>query len=325
MSDFPNVQILMATYNGEKFLVQQLESIFAQTYPHWELLVRDDGSKDMTVDVLKAYQTRYPNHIHIVQDGGGNLGGPSQNFERLAQLSTAPIIGFSDQDDIWLLQKLERSVDAIKDIHQRKGIEKPVLVHHDCTLIDQDNNLLEQSFDRKLGYRKSAENPRIMPYDANVHGFTMTANRAAIDLALPFPKIVLGHDTVIPCLAHDAGGTVEFIPEQLAHYRRHGSNASAIQSFARRALTKLFSASTHGELTSCLKSAFVEAHKNLDRRCQATQSYIDAYPEHISPERIAELGKLAHLDELGVIDRKLTIRKHTGASVRSGILAALVL
>lgn len=324
MSDFPNVQILMATYNGEKFLAEQLDSILGQAYPNWELLIRDDGSKDTTPYILNAYQQNHPNRIKIVRDNDGNSGGYTQNFAKLMSLSTADIVAFSDQDDVWLPEKIARNVAAMEKIKAQHGAQKPALVHHDFRLVDADKNLIAESFDRVNGNRKASPTQPKMPYAAHVHGFSMIANRALVEQVLPFPKVALGHDSVMGSLAQDIG-VIEFIPEQLALYRRHDNNSSQSMSLAKRALHKIFKESSMGTICGQLQSIFAEAHSNLANKSDATKEYLKSYGELLQPERKAELEKLAHIQDLGALERKMTIYKYSGTSQTSAIIASLIL
>ena len=104
------VDILLATYNGERFLQKQIDSILQQTYSNFTIYIRDDGSKDGTIKIIKDYAQKYPNKILFIEDILGNLG-VTQNFNELMKYSSANYIAFSDQDDIWLPQKIEKSFD----------------------------------------------------------------------------------------------------------------------------------------------------------------------------------------------------------------------
>ena len=104
--------MVMATYNGEKYIREQLDSIIAQTYPIYELIIQDDCSTDHTVDICKSYADRYP-FVHIYQNEH-NLGY-NNNFETAAMRATGDLVALSDQDDIWFKDKIARQVAAIGD------------------------------------------------------------------------------------------------------------------------------------------------------------------------------------------------------------------
>jgi len=92
------VEILLSTYNGAKYLREQFESIIQQDYPHWKLIVRDDGSSDGTLTIINEYIAKYPDKITLVKDDAGNLGH-SNSFSKLLRLSTADFVMYCDQDD----------------------------------------------------------------------------------------------------------------------------------------------------------------------------------------------------------------------------------
>ena len=101
------IDILMATHNGEEYIGQQLDSIFAQTNQDWQLLCRDDGSNDSTVSIVTQYMTRHPGRIKLLSDNKGRLG-VGLNFGELLEHSNADYIMFADQDDVWLPEKIDR-------------------------------------------------------------------------------------------------------------------------------------------------------------------------------------------------------------------------
>ncbi|EEY35290.1 glycosyltransferase, partial [Pseudoleptotrichia goodfellowii] len=107
------IDILLATYNGEKYLEEQLYSILNQSYPNINLLIRDDGSKDKTVDIIKKYAQK-DERIKFIEDDLGNLGF-LKNFEKLLEHSEENYIMFSDQDDIWNPDKIEKSYKKIRE------------------------------------------------------------------------------------------------------------------------------------------------------------------------------------------------------------------
>ncbi|MFN3785541.1 MAG: glycosyltransferase, partial [Thiothrix sp.] len=99
MKDVP-LQILLSTFNGERWLAELLDSLAQQTYQNWQLLVRDDASSDQTMQVLLQWQAQYPAKVSGILRDGVNLGS-TQSFSRLVAFSQAPYLMFCDQDDVW--------------------------------------------------------------------------------------------------------------------------------------------------------------------------------------------------------------------------------
>ena len=124
------VQILMSTYNGEEYIREQLDSILSQSYPDVDILIRDDGSDDDTFVILKEYEERHQN-VRAYQ--GENLGVNKSFFELLRESNTeAAYIGFCDQDDYWLPEKIEKAVK------QLERIQGPALYFGAKTLVNQN-------------------------------------------------------------------------------------------------------------------------------------------------------------------------------------------
>lgn len=107
------ISVVIATYNGEKYIREQLDSILAQTLMPNEIIVSDDGSTDRTWEVLEEYKKRYPSLFHLFRNSGEH--GPHHNFKHAFQFVNCDLVAPCDQDDIWMPEKLEQSVDALKD------------------------------------------------------------------------------------------------------------------------------------------------------------------------------------------------------------------
>ena len=123
----------MATYNGEKYLAEQLDSIINQTYHNWNLLIRDDNSTDRTLEIIQDYQKK-DNRIKLLKDNKGNLG-IVKNFEELLKNSESEFIMFSDQDDIWIENKLDAYLKTAEKI-KTKGF----LLHSDAVLFNKNKS-----------------------------------------------------------------------------------------------------------------------------------------------------------------------------------------
>lgn len=130
------VQVLMSTYNGERYLREQLDSILNQTHAEIELLIRDDGSQDGTMSILKEYAELYKNIVYMK----GENCGPTKSFFQLIKFadSKADYYAFSDQDDVWEKNKIERAIKCL----EKHNIEKPIMYCSALRVVDQDLNFL---------------------------------------------------------------------------------------------------------------------------------------------------------------------------------------
>jgi glycosyltransferase involved in cell wall biosynthesis len=142
------LSIVMATYNGEAFLEQQLDSLFAQTFHDFLLIVCDDGSTDNTTAIIKAYQERFDN---ITLYHNKRPLGVAKNFAKGVALAQSPYIALCDQDDLWQCEKLEKSIDAMRSL-ERQYPKAPLMVHSDLSVIDEANEEIFPSFFDLKGY-----------------------------------------------------------------------------------------------------------------------------------------------------------------------------
>lgn len=234
--------VLMATYNGEKYIEEQIESILNQTYKNIDIYIRDDGSTDKTMIIIEKYIKKYKN-IFFIKDNYTSHGS-SNNFLNIIKYIKNNKIKydycmFSDQDDFWLNSKVEKSVNEIMKYNN----EKPVLVHSDLFVVDSNLNLIDKSFMsyRSLKYDECSFNKLLI--QNNVTGCTMIMNKRLIDL-IPNNenenKIAM-HDWWITLIAA-VFGEIHYLNESTIKYRQHSNNvigATKVKSF-RFILNRLF-------------------------------------------------------------------------------------
>ena len=225
-----NVAILLATYNGEKYIAEQLDSIIEQSCNDWELYIHDDGSHDLTCDIINKYATNYPNQIHIID--AAPRGSAKSNFLFLMSEVDAPYYMFCDQDDVWKYDKLEVSLSALKSLESANGSSMPLLVFSDSTVVDSDLNTIHNSF---LSYQRL--DPRRLRFsELIVHnvvpGNTVTFNHSLLEYALKYSDedAIIMHDTWCALVA-TYFGKIAFVRQSTLLYRQHDSNAlGAIRS-----------------------------------------------------------------------------------------------
>ena len=137
-----HIAILMATYNGAKYLREQIDSILSQTSGLWHLYIHDDGSKDGTIEILNDYATRCAETVTVLDYP--SQGGALQNFMSLLEKVEADYYMFSDQDDVWYPTKVEKSYLAMKE-QEALHPDKPIIVHSDVRVVDSQLNVLHPS------------------------------------------------------------------------------------------------------------------------------------------------------------------------------------
>jgi len=218
------IDILLSTYNGEKYLSEQIDSILNQSYQSWRLLIRDDGSTDTTLAIVEQYTTAYPQKIIKINGPAHNIGVIS-SFELLLKESAADYIMFCDQDDVWLKDKIEISVQTLFKYENIHGKECPLLIHTDLVVVDEHLQVIHPSF---WGYTRL--NPDIIEQNkyflaiANcITGCTILMNKAAKLVSLPFPETILMHDAHIG-LKVITNGHIVHISRPTIYYRQHSQN-----------------------------------------------------------------------------------------------------
>lgn len=217
------IDILLATYNGERFLAEQLDSIAAQTHTNWQLIVRDDGSSDGTPALIEAFRARHPDKVTVLADADGNLG-LVQNFSRLMQHSDAPYAAFCDQDDVWMAEKLELSLAKMQQMEREQGADGPLLVFNDLMVVDDTLQPIHRSFWRYQRVQPGWCNhlSRLLTQNM-VTGCTMLMNRSLVALASPIPPALAYHDWWT-ALVSAAFGTSGYCAEPTVRYRQHMQN-----------------------------------------------------------------------------------------------------
>jgi len=218
------IEILMATYNGEKYIKEQINSIINQTYTNWRLLIRDDGSKDKTLEIIKEYEKK-DDRIKLLEDNKGNLGFV-KNFEELTKNSKEKYVMFSDQDDYWLENKLEIYINELNKL-LKEEIEEPLLLHSNSFVCDDNLEIIKEKFIVSKEALRYKENNCFFP--CIVQGSTVLLNRKLIDIGLPFLESVTLHDRYFHLLAEFFGKRV-YIDKSLIKYRQHLNNKIGAKS-----------------------------------------------------------------------------------------------
>lgn len=206
------ISVCMATYNGEKYIREQLDSILKQIGENDEIIISDDGSTDLTISILKEYASEYPN-IMIKK---GPRQGVIKNFENALMHSKGDYIFLSDQDDIWVDGKVNKVMEQFN-----KKMASVVL--HDAVIVDGYGTEIGESFfthrGSKPGFIKNIVKNSYL-------GCCMAFDRNVLNIALPFPEKIEMHDWWIGLLG-ELYGDVIFLDDKFLRYRRHGNNVSS--------------------------------------------------------------------------------------------------
>lgn len=209
------ISVCVATYNGEKYIKQQIDSILSQLSPFDEIIISDDGSTDKTIDILLSY---HDNRIKVLShhfSGKKECVGDivSANFENALKIAQGDYIFLSDQDDIWIEGKVKKMVMALQKAEvavSNAWILTEDNINNSTKLLYDGRNPLKNYFLKKGKY----------------YGCCMAFRAKALSYVLPFPQPLPLHDTWLGLLPEIVGGAV-FIDEPLIYYRLHNSNVSS--------------------------------------------------------------------------------------------------
>lgn len=251
MKNKGKVAILMATYNGDKYLTEQIDSILNQSYKNWELFISDDGSTDGTFSIINNYCNKYPEKIKNITNIR-NTKSACENFLYLLSyikknfLNSFDFFMLCDQDDIWKSNKVYISVQSLKST-------KPLLVHSDLTLVNKDNTkILNISYNKFNKINPNNHTLSKMLVQNNIVGCTMAWNKNLMNL-LKFNinnNNIVMHDWYIAIVA-SCYCDIKFIPLSLINYRRHGDNVTYSDKI--------------GSISYCFKKIFNTHHRDTPK------------------------------------------------------------
>lgn len=208
------ISVCMATFNGEKYIKDQIDSIIQQLSPNDELIISDDGSTDSTLSIINAYKD---NRIHLLTHSPNkNSSGHKKacdNFENAIKNSSGDIIFLTDQDDIWQSNKIEICLEELEDYD---------FLVHDMAIMDSEGKIIKENryFSNPL-----PKNWLSIIMKMNLWGCCMVFKRKCLQYLLPFPKSIIVHDywIVSMCLKK---GKCKYIDKSLIKYREHADSVS---------------------------------------------------------------------------------------------------
>ncbi|MEQ9809560.1 glycosyltransferase family 2 protein [Streptococcus jiangjianxini] len=210
------VNIVMSTYNGEKYLADQIKSIQAQTFKDWNLLIRDDGSKDNTTSIIREIAEE-DDRIRFINDGQNENYGVIKSFYHLVKFEKADYYFFSDQDDVWLPEKLEITLQR----GQKENPDKPLLVYTDLRVVNENLEILQESMIKAQSHHANTELVQELT-ENTVTGGTMMINQALADKWQVYENLLM-HDWYLALLAASLGKLV-YIDQPTQLYRQHEAN-----------------------------------------------------------------------------------------------------
>ena len=298
------LQVLLATYNGERFVEEQLQSLLAQTYSDFEILASDDCSSDSTPDILQKY-AKADQRVRILHSGR-RFGGARDHFFWLLTQATSPYVAFSDQDDLWLSDKLALGMEKMEQLEKEHGATTPLLVFSDLAVAGEDLSVIHPSLYAYSGADPSRTKlPNLLAQNF-VPGCVMLANRQLYHDVFTLPNEIEAvgmHDWWL-ILTASALGHIGYVDGATMLYRQHGHNSVGAHS---------------GQATDIVRQLGSYASKllpnstqldSIDLRLVQAAAFANAYADVLAPEDVQLCRELSTLLDRSPIDRVLWCHKH---------------
>lgn len=263
-----SVTILLSTYNGEKYIRQQIDSIVEQQYEDWVLLVRDDGSSDKTLEIVESYSIKDA-RVKIISDTYGNQG-PAGSFIKLLAYVETEYFMFCDQDDVWLPHKVGDSISILK------SYAGPHLVFTDLKVVDEGLREISSSFMRKSRFDpiKGVSFSKLLIQNVVV-GCTIAANKQLLEesklSALASPNNIMMHDWWLALVASSLG-KITYLDKPTILYRQHGGNCLGAKDSGFR----------HYLWLLCNQKPWIKAQKYLNRVTLQAASFNECYGQRVT-------------------------------------------
>ena len=286
------IDILLATCNSAPFLRQQIDSILAQSETDWRLLIRDGGSTDETLDIIREYCRDYPGKIVFLESKPASA---LENFSELLGHSTGELVMFADHDDLWLPEKIAQSVQMLHEMEKEFGETVPLCVFTDAFVTDEDlqvicdSNLANQHLDPVAGLSPSKLLVQNVP-----SGNTMLFNAKLRTLIDPIPVSAVMHDHYT-ALAAACLGRIRCLPEKTLYYRQHGKN---VLGSSRYSLAGMFRKFFQG--TGIVRKRFFA-------NCRQAAALLEQCRDVLDPEIRDVLAEFAVMEKLNWFQRRTLI------------------
>jgi len=286
------IDILLASYQGEKFIEEQIQSILNQSYTDFHLWIRDDCSTDRTPLILQQLATKHPEKITIIPSTQ-NLGVRG-NFSELMNHGKAPYVMFSDQDDYWLPNKIELTLTRMQELEKTYEKSSPLLVHTDLKVVKSNLSEISPSFWKYVHINPKADTLNRLLTQFVVTGCTMMLNRPLANLAKPIPQDCYMHDWWIALVAASFGH-IGYCSEPTILYRQHTTNDTGAKKY---------------RIKRILDTLFSKTKSNHQRTIKQAQVFLERYGSQLDPKKRKLIELYSTLSKRSYISRKIITLKN---------------
>jgi len=278
------LSILLATYNGEKYVAELLDSLLAQTYGDFKLYIQDDKSTDGTFYETTKYAMENPDRV-IAYKNEENTGGAKHNFLKMMIEYKDDYVMLCDQDDVWLPDKIETSLRKMKEMETAHGSSTPLLVHTDLKVVDDNLNVIRSSYRKmaNISFKFTAMNNLVTMNIAT--GCTIIYNRALAEMLTAEPDFFVMHDWWAALVAA-AFGKIGSVRQRTVLYRQHTEND--IGAKKARSVRYVRYVLTHIDI---MAGKLYNSHRQAG-------SFLKMYDERLSDEQKELLAAHASMPEL---------------------------
>lgn len=287
----PSVSIALCTYNGAKFISEQIQSLTNQTILPFEVVVCDDVSSDNTIEILHGLALEAPFTINICRND--LTIGVVKNFSKAISLCKGDYIALSDQDDIWLPDKIEASLKRMREIEKEYSKCIPILVYSDLTVVDENRQVINPSYIRYQRLYNNCSLKYLIMQNC-VTGCCCMINRALADEAVPIPDGAAMHDWWLALIA-SSRGKIEFIERSTILYRQHNTNVVGAKISILRNIRGIFKKLREGYLDKLVLRQFYQAlelKKYLVSRGMPVPQVVESYVSSIKKGGISSAYKI---------------------------------
>lgn len=293
------ITILLATYNGEKFLAEQLDSLLKQTEQDFTVRICDDDSTDRTFPIAEKYAAAFPEKIFVCKNAS-NSQSAKNNFYYMMESYRDQYIMLCDQDDVWKERKIELTLQKMHEMERQYSANTPLLVHTDLEVVDENLRTISRSFK----YMMNANYDRVQLKDALIQniltGCTVMYNRALSNWIFGMPEYMVMHDWWLMLVA-SAFGKIDHIDAQTVLYRQHIGNVIGAKS-VRSLRYKMQKLLKGYEIWEALNQTYRQAGAFLENyRAQLTDEAVSLLESYCSVPTLNKWNRWQTICRLGVL------------------------
>jgi len=284
------VAILLSTYNGEKYLKNQLDSLMTQSYKDFEIIARDDGSSDDTVEILKSFSIK----LLKSEQNLGAKGSFGELLKYAVQNGDSEYFMFCDQDDVWKEDKIEKTLAKMQDMENTYS-DMPLLVHTDLEVVDEKLNTINSSFYAFQKINPFEDNLNKFLVQNSITGCTIMINRELAQKCLPIPSKAIIHDWWIG-LVDSKFGKIGYLNSPTIQYRQHNNNTVGAKGFSIHVIVK--------KIYMLFTSDIVKQYQSQ------AQAFLEQYQSELDIETIKMLEDFTTLEQKSWWQKRAVLLKY---------------